>query len=58
MTEEVDQYDHFLSAGDRVILTERGYKRMSYNDVLIKAVTYRVVAVIDNNRFKIRLITR
>ena len=64
MTEEIEQFEHFFSPGDRVVLihnkerNETKYKRMSYNDVLIKSLSYRVVAVMDKNRFKIRLITK
>lgn len=57
-TEEIEQYDHYLSPGDRVVLTEYGYKRMSYNDVLRKSVTYRVVAVVSKNIFKVRMMTK
>lgn len=57
-TEEVEQFEHFLSPGDRVVLTQYGYKRMSWNDVLIRSTTYRVVAVLSKNIFKIRLITK
>jgi hypothetical protein len=64
MTEEIEQFEHFFNAGDRVVLIhdkQRGeskFKKMSYNDVLIKSVVYRVVSVIDKNRFKIRMITK
>lgn len=64
MTEEIEQFDHFFNSGDRVVLVyskernETKFKRMSYNDVLIKSLVYRVVSVIDKNRFKIRLITK
>lgn len=56
--EEIEQFEHFLSSGDRVVLTQNGYKRMSWNDVLIKSVTYRVVAVVNKNIFKVRMITK
>jgi hypothetical protein len=58
VTEEIEQFEHYFNPGDRVVLTENGYKRMSYNDVLLRSTTYRVVAVINKNVFKIRLITR
>jgi hypothetical protein len=64
MTEEIEQYEHFFNPGDRVVLIhdkQRGeskYKKMSYNDVLIKSLVYRVIAVMDKSRFKIRLITK
>lgn len=56
--EEIEQYDHYLSPGDRVVLTQYGYKKMSYNDVVAKSVTYRVVAVVSKNIFKVRMITK
>ena len=56
--EEIEQFEHFLSPGDRVVLTQSGYKRMSYNDVLRKTVTYRVVSVVNKNIFKVRMITK
>lgn len=57
-TEEIEQSEHLLSSGDRVVLTKNGYKRMSYNDVLKRSTTYRVVAVVNKNIFKVRVITK
>ncbi len=56
--EEIEQFEHFLSEGDRVVLTENGYKRMSYNDVLKRSVVYRVISVVSKSVFKVRMITK
>lgn len=57
-TEEIIQLDHFLNVGDRVVLTDHGYKKMSYVDVIKKSTTYRVVGTMSKDIFRIRLITK